>query len=221
MEIVKRQEWRTEERVASFLRRCYVITGVSITSERVEVFTAAVEYVLNSLYKEFNMFCEKDFQKSIEKGLRGDYGEYHGLNAMTFYRFMDLYKKNNYTEPENKLEEPINKPSDAQVLQSFIDSYKSGNELIFSVSWVIYDLLVSEGKIDENAYKDNEEQAKKELINEKQKSINDTQFHCDRMNIRELIERISQNAENDRVNDYAKELFVMKYFKENYSTKNK
>lgn len=168
------QETEIRRSLGVIVSRVYALRGMSI---EVEDLKFTIRELSQSVSERFPGLSIEEVNIALDKGVKGDYGEYFGLNVVTFLSWIKAYYESDlrirvqdelqpkqianvrtYTDEEIRAMSVNNAVS---AYNSFIESGKM--PMITAFSARIYDFLVSEGVIIDTAEKKREsiEKAKK------------------------------------------------------------
>lgn len=123
-----------------FLVKAFVDAGFTIQGGN-HAMTILAESVADDLFTYFKTLSIKEAGLAIKNGIRGEYGEFMGINVKTCHQFFKAYQESfNRTEALRKQamkDEPEQQPTESEVNEimktaclSAFDKYKSTGELV-------------------------------------------------------------------------------------------
>ena len=126
------------EKIDTIINNTFAYKGQSPATEREYVFISNA--VKEDVFHNFNLYTLKDIELAFKLGVRGEMGEYYGLNPKTFYDWLKKYKdkflfpalekvesllpKKTVQEPPKEVVQGNNKEIVCNVLESFKQTKK-------------------------------------------------------------------------------------------------
>lgn len=208
--------------------------GVNVQS------TEDLEYlklsVVNDILKNFSHFTLEDIRLSFYYGVRGELGEYYGLNPITFYNWLKSYKfillseANKHILPilgkkidKEKTSEPTQKEVDfktAERLIEFYEEFKKSNEYdLIDIGNIAYNLLRRVDLIKlEDDYKKNvidraKVKLKQSILSEKKRNLEKGKYWI-KIDEKKIFESIENNDIDyqDKIKIYCKRIALQDFF---------
>ena len=199
--------------------KLYLLAGQAIDKDTLK---AQVGLLRKEIETYFSSLEVKDFEAALNRGIRGEYGQYFGLNLITYQnwlkafraapRYQPVINENGPTEEEKREAEKL--WSDG--IQKQFQAFKSGAkiEIAFPVSH--YQAFLERGLLTPEGYKAFMDKAKHRVLEkQKQKRVKGTSSNIFAINA--IIGRIESGETNkDDVNlieSEAKSECIIEYYK--------
>lgn len=196
----------TEKQIYEFCEdlvvKAYLDTG------QIKVEKKIVELMAESLYKEAFKYNNKispfGLKQAIEKGIRREFGDYYGINSVSFNHFLKSYINSEdranaiikQREHENKLIQERKEVENMDAAKNFtlycFDKYKT-SEVLYDPANVAYDWLKEKGLI-----KNFTKELKESIMMEAETRVRDFRLNGQNKGVpasREILDRIAARKE--------------------------
>jgi hypothetical protein len=220
--------------IHQFINRCIADKGININADEIEYLKRSVT---DDIMSEFQTLTIEDIGLCFKMGVRGDLGEYFGLNTVSFYGWLKKYKNEILPQTFNEVSKYLPKPKEEEHIDYIGLDFEKVNNICSAIELyntksiyefndygnIHYNLLFKHGFLDgisENVIESIKEDSKNKYISDV-KNKNYALFNQGRgiqsTDISRLIERIEYGDKDiESVIEIQFKKSLLKYFIVNF-----